>query len=112
MQAVGIDVQTTAVVTFAIAAALAGLAAILYVPLITILPTMGQLLIVKAFVVIIMGGLGRVDTTILAAFLLGEVEALTTQFVSASFVDAFAFMIMIATLFFRPFGLFGKKVGI
>jgi branched-chain amino acid transport system permease protein len=59
-----------------------------------------------------MGGLGRIDTTILSAFLLGEAEALIVQFISPSYVDALSFVVMLAVLLFRPRGLFGRKVGI
>lgn len=110
--AVGIDVQLVSMVTFAIGAGLAGLAAALYVPLATINPTMGQLLIIKAFVVVIMGGFGRFDATIVAALLLGEIESFTIQYITTAFVDVLSFVAMIAVLLFRPYGLFGRRVGI
>ena len=109
---VGINVQFVAAVTFAIAATLAGLAAVMYAPLVTIYPVMGQLITIKAFVAVIIGGLGRIDTTILAAVLLGEVESFIVQFVSPSYVDAFSFIAMLVVLLLRPQGLFGRKVGI
>jgi len=110
--AVGIDVQLVSMITFVIGAGLAGLAAALYVPLVTISPTMGQLLIIKAFVVVIMGGFGRFDATIVAALLLGEIESFTIQYVTTAFVDVLSFALMLSTLLFRPYGLFGRRVGI
>jgi branched-chain amino acid transport system permease protein len=110
--AVGIDIQFVSVVTFAIGAGLAGLAAALYVPLVTISPTMGDLLIIKAFVVVIMGGFGRFDATIFSAFLLGEIESFTIQYLTTAFVDVFSFAAMVAVLIFRPYGLFGRRVGL
>lgn len=110
--AVGIDVQLVSMLTFAIGAGLAGLAAALYVPLDTVSPTMGQLLIIKAFVVVIMGGFGRVDATIVSAFLLGVVEAFTIQYVTTAFVDVLSFLAMVAVLLLRPHGLFGRRIGI
>lgn len=110
--AVGIDVQLVSMLTFAIGAGLAGLAAALYVPLDTVSPTMGQLLIIKAFVVVIMGGFGRVDATIVSAFLLGVVEAFTIQYVTTAFVDVLSFLAMVAVLLLRPYGLFGRRIGI
>jgi branched-chain amino acid transport system permease protein len=110
--AVGINIQLVSMVTFAIGAGLAGLAAALYVPLDTITPGMGQLLVIKAFVVVIMGGFGRIDATIVSAFLLGVVEALTIQYVTTAFVDVLSFLVMVAVLLLRPYGLFGRRIGI
>jgi branched-chain amino acid transport system permease protein len=107
--AVGIDVQRVALVTFAIASGLAALAAVLYAPLINLLPTMGQPLTLKAFVVIIMGGIGRLDHTLYAALFLGVAEAMTAQFISVTWVDAIAFVVMLGVLAIRPQGLFARR---
>ena len=72
----------------------------------------GTLLTIKAFAAVIMGGFGRVSGTIIAAFILGIAEAFAIQYISSGYVDAIAFLIMIATLLFRPYGLFGRTVGI
>jgi branched-chain amino acid transport system permease protein len=110
--AMGINVQHVAVATFAIGAALVGVAAALAAPLTNITPTMGTLLTIKAFAAVIMGGFGRVSGAIIAAFILGIAEAFAIQYISSGYVDAIAFLIMIATLLFRPYGLFGRSVGI
>jgi branched-chain amino acid transport system permease protein len=109
---VGINVQLIAMVAFAIGSSLAGLAAVLAAPLTVITPTMGILLTVKAFAAIIMGGIGFVNGAVVSAFILGVAEALTIQYVSSAYVDAFSFVVMLAVLVFRPQGLFGKRVGI
>jgi branched-chain amino acid transport system permease protein len=110
--AMGINVQHVAIATFAIGSALVGLAGALAAPLSNITPTMGTLLTIKAFAAVIMGGFGRVSGTIIAAFILGIAEAFAIQYISSGYVDAIAFLIMIATLLFRPYGLFGRTVGI
>jgi branched-chain amino acid transport system permease protein len=111
-QVVGIDIRWIALVTFCISASLAGLAAALIAPLQTISPTMGALLTLKAFAVVVIGGLGKVTGAVYAAFLVGLAEAFATVYISSEYKDAVAFLLMIAFLIWRPRGLFGQKVGI
>ena len=111
-QVLGIDIRSVALVTFCVSASLAGLAAALIAPLQTISPTMGALLTLKAFAVVVIGGLGKVTGAIYAAFLVGLAEALATVYISSEYKDAVAFLLMIAFLIWRPRGLFGQKVGI
>ena len=111
-QVMGVDLSRVALVTFSLSAALAGLAAALIAPLQTISPTMGALLTLKAFAIVVIGGLGRVVGAIYAAFLVGLVEALATVYISLEYKDAVVYLLMIAVLLWRPHGLFGEKVGI
>ena len=109
---VGVDVQRVALATFALSAALAGGAAALVTPLFNIFPDMGALLTLKAFAAVITGGFGYVNGAIAAAFLIGVVESLAAGYVSYAYKDAFAFVIMIGVLLWRPQGLFGRRIGI
>jgi branched-chain amino acid transport system permease protein len=109
---VGIDIQRIALVTFALSAALAALAAALVTPLFNIFPDVGALLTLKAFAAVIVGGFGYVNGAIAASFLIGLAEALAAGYVSYAYKDAFAFIIMIAVLLWRPQGLFGRRIGI
>lgn len=109
---VGIEVKKISTVTFAASAALVALGAGLVDPLYNIEPTMGTILILKAFAAVIMGGFGQVKGAIYAAFILGIAEALTAGYFSSEFKDAIAFVLIIAVLLFRPQGLFGRKVGL
>jgi branched-chain amino acid transport system permease protein len=111
-EVLGIDIRFIALVTFAVSAGLAGLAAALVAPLQTISPTMGALLTLKAFAVVVIGGLGKVTGAIYAAFLVGLAEAFATVYISTEYKDAVAFLLMIAFLILRPRGLFGHRVGI
>ncbi|MDE3076830.1 MAG: branched-chain amino acid ABC transporter permease [Chloroflexota bacterium] len=111
-QVLGVDIGRVALVTFSLSAAMAGLAAALIAPLQTISPTMGALLTLKAFAIVVIGGMGKVMGAIYAAFLVGLVEALATVYVSSAYKDAVVFLMMIAVLLWRPRGLFGQKVGI
>ncbi len=110
--AVGIDAQRVAIMTFALGSALVGLGAGLNAPLGNITPTMGILLTIKAFAVVIMGGFGRVNGAIVSAFILGVAEAFIVQYFSSAYVDALSFLVMLGVLLLRPQGLFGRRVGI
>jgi branched-chain amino acid transport system permease protein len=69
---------------------------------------MGSLMIVKAFVIIILGGMGSVVGAIVGGFMLGLVESLAAGFISPSFKDLYAFLFLVAVLAVRPTGLFGR----
>jgi branched-chain amino acid transport system permease protein len=109
---VGVDVQRVAMVTFALSAALAAVAAALVSPLFNIFPDMGTTLTLKAFAAVVAGGFGYVNGAIAASFLIGLTEALAGSYVSYAYKDAIAFLIMIAVLLWRPQGLFGRRIGI
>jgi branched-chain amino acid transport system permease protein len=109
---VGVDVQRVAMVTFALSAALAALAAALVSPLFNIFPDMGTALTLKAFAAVVAGGFGYVNGAIAASFLIGITEALAGSYISYAYKDAIAFLIMIAVLLWRPQGLFGRRIGI
>ena len=109
---VGVDIERVALWTFALGAMLAGGAAALVTPLYNIFPDMGALLTLKAFAAVIVGGIGYVQGAILASFLIGITESLAAGYISYVYKDAFAFIIMIAVLLWRPQGLFGRRIGI
>ncbi len=105
---VGIDVDRVAALTMAVGSALGAAAGGLIGPIILVFPTMGSMLIVKAFVIIILGGMGSVVGAIVGGFLLGLVESLAAGFLSPSFKDLYAFLFLVIVLAIRPTGLFGK----
>lgn len=107
---VGINVRQVAMLTFALGGMVTGLAAALITPLFTVYPTMGSLLTLKALAAIVMGGMGQVNGPIFAAFIIGIVEALFGGYVSFAYKDAISFSLFILVLFFRPQGLFGRKI--
>lgn len=106
---VGIDSDRMASLTMAVGSALAAAAGGLIGPIILVFPTMGNLMIVKAFVIIILGGMGSVVGAIVGSFLLGLVESLAAGFISPSFKDLYAFLFLVVVLAVRPTGLFGAK---
>ncbi len=103
---VGINVNRISMLTFAIATALAAAAAVLMAPLAFISPEMGSVLILKAFVIVVLGGLGSMQGAIVGGYLLGILEALAIAYVSSAYKDVFAFAVLILILAIRPTGLF------
>jgi branched-chain amino acid transport system permease protein len=103
----GVDVERVAMVTFGLGTALAGAAGVLLGPSLYLYPTVGEILIVKCFVVVVLGGLGSVPGAIAGGVLLGVVESLGAVYVSMAWRDAIGFLIFLAVLLYRPAGLFG-----
>jgi branched-chain amino acid transport system permease protein len=104
---VGIDADRVASLTMAVGSALGAAAGGLIGPIVLVFPTMGSLMIVKAFVIIILGGMGSVVGAIIGGFILGLVESLAAGFISPSFKDLYAFLFLVIVLAVRPRGLFG-----
>jgi branched-chain amino acid transport system permease protein len=103
----GIDVERVAVVTFGLGTALAGAAGVLLAPSLYLYPTVGELLIVKCFVIVVLGGLGSVPGAIAGGILLGVVESFGAVYVSTTYKDGIGYVIFLLVLLFRPSGLFG-----
>jgi branched-chain amino acid transport system permease protein len=96
-------------VTFALGAALAGAAGMLYAvafPQITF--GMGIIPGLKAFVAAVLGGIGSIPGAFVGALIMGQAEALTMGFISTPMRDAVAFAILILVLLVRPTGIFGE----
>ena len=104
----GIHTERIAGVTMAIGSALAGVAGALIGPIAMVYPSMGENLIVKAFVITILGGMGSIVGAIVGGYLLGLIEALGAMYISVDYKDAFAFAVLVLVLTVRPQGLFGK----
>ncbi|MBY0612368.1 MAG: branched-chain amino acid ABC transporter permease [Beijerinckiaceae bacterium] len=103
---VGIDPAFVSTLTFAISGAIAGVAAVLFAPINLISPTMGDLVITKAFVIIILGGMGSVGGAILGGLIIGFAESFGAFYISTDYKDIIAFALLILILSLRPQGLF------
>lgn len=93
----------------AISAALAALAGVLAGPFLSVQPSMHLLPIVKAFAIVIVGGLGSIPGSILAALMLGYAETLVAYLISTSWTEIVSVLATLLTLVFRPAGIFGKR---
>ncbi len=103
---VGIEVGAVFRNTFALSVAAACLAGAVLTPFYLISPFVGNELLLKAFVVMVVGGMGNVTGAWLAGIFVGVVEALAAVFVTASLVNAIVFGLLIVILLVRPTGLF------
>jgi branched-chain amino acid transport system permease protein len=103
----GVDVERVAMITFGLGTALAGAAGVLLAPSLYLYPTVGELLVVKCFVIVVLGGLGSVPGAIAGGVLLGVVESLGAVYVSSTYKDGIGFVLFLAVLLYRPQGLFG-----
>ncbi len=105
----GIDSDMTAIISLAIGSALAGLAAILVLPLGNIVVEQGYNVLIFAVAVCVIGGLGSWSGTILASFIIGFAQILTETFVSSHFLMVVALLAIVVTLLIKPSGIFGKQ---
>jgi Branched-chain amino acid ABC-type transport system, permease components len=96
--------------TFIYSSALGGLAGILVAPILFVSVGMGSSIALKAFAASIIGGFGDVTGAIVGGLALGVVETFGAAYISVPYKDAFAFIVLVVFLLFRPQGLFGEKV--
>jgi branched-chain amino acid transport system permease protein len=107
---VGIDATKVSILTFAISGALAAVAATLFSPINLIYPSMGHLVIMKAFVIIILGGMGSIPGAIVGGLVIGFAESFGAFYVSTNYKDIIAFALLVLILSLRPQGLFPSGV--
>ncbi|MBW1691017.1 MAG: branched-chain amino acid ABC transporter permease [Deltaproteobacteria bacterium] len=105
----GINSNTIFPFSFGIGCGLAAAAGTLVSPLFLVSPYMGTLPMVKAFVVIVLGGLGSIIGAVIGGIILGLMESLVATFFGAVFQNAISFLILIVVLVLKPEGLFGEK---
>ena len=107
----GIDVNRTIAVTFAIGSALAALAGVLLCsayPSLT--PYTGSMPGIKAFVAAVFGGIGSIPGAMLGGIILGVIENLSKAYISSQLSDAIVFSVLIIVLLVRPTGILGKQI--
>ena len=95
--------------TIVIASALAGMAGALLGPVIVLTPFAGTSVIVKAFAIVIIGGFGNMQGTIVAGILVGLIEAFTVQYLGSGLIDLVVFSLLLFMLVVKPTGLIAEK---
>lgn len=110
-QLMGIDVNRTISMTFAIGSALAAIAGVLLCSTYpSLMPTTGALPGIKAFTAAVFGGIGSIPGALLGGILLGVIEILAKAYLSTQLSDAIVFAVLIVVLLVKPAGLLGKLV--
>ena len=103
----GVNIDVVSALGFGVGCALAGGAGGLLAPLFAVSPAMGALPVVKAFIIIIVGGMGSLPGAVLGGLLLGGVEGLGALFMGSAAVSILGFLMVIVVLLVRPRGLLG-----
>ena len=105
----GINADGLVALTFVLASALAGMSGAMLAPILVLTPFAGASVIVKAFAIVIIGGFGNMEGTILAGLLVGLIESFTTQFLDPGLIDIVVFGLLLAMLAVRPQGLVSER---
>ena len=107
----GINVNNTISMTFAIGSGLGAVAGIIYgLSYSLINPYLGAMLGIKAFIAAVLGGIGSIQGAMIGGLIIGVAEAFTVSYISSTFSDAVVFGILIFILLVKPAGLFGQNV--
>ena len=110
-QLMGIDVNTTISVTFAIGSALAAVAGVLFCSVYpNLTPTTGSMPGIKAFTAAVFGGIGSIPGALLGGVLLGMIEIFASAYISTQLSNAIVFAVLIIVLLVRPTGLLGRQI--
>ena len=110
-QLMGINVNQTISLTFAIGSALAAVAGVLLCSTVpTLMPTTGAMPGIRAFTAAVFGGIGSIPGAMLGGILLGIIETFSKAYISTQFSDAIVFSVLIIILLVKPAGLLGKQV--
>jgi branched-chain amino acid transport system permease protein len=109
----GVNINAVYTATFALGSGLAAAAGALLGPVFVVTPTMGNLAALKAFAIVILGGLGNIKGATIGGFILAFVEEIGAGYVSSGYRDAMGFLLIIIVLLFKPTGLFtrAERVG-
>ncbi|MEM3390956.1 MAG: branched-chain amino acid ABC transporter permease, partial [Archaeoglobaceae archaeon] len=106
---IGIDVEKVLIATFALSSALAGIAGILYAQIFNVYPATILRVLIYAFAVVILGGLGSFRGSVLASFIIGYIFVATMKTLGAQWSEFVMLITIIAILAVRPTGLFGVR---
>jgi branched-chain amino acid transport system permease protein len=106
----GIDVRRMSLLAFGLGSALAGTAGALVAPTYYIYPDVGHAFTLKAFVIVVLGGMGSVVGATLGGVLIGVTESVAAAYLASGLKEAVVLALFVALLLFRPSGLLGKSV--
>jgi branched-chain amino acid transport system permease protein len=107
-QLMGINVKAMSVLAFGIGSALAGVAGALISPTYYIFPQVGSAFTLKAFVIVVLGGMGSVIGATLGGVIIGVTESLSAVYIASGLKELVVFVLFLGLLLFKPSGLLGK----
>ena len=110
----GVNINAIYTATFALGSGLAAAAGALLGPVFVVTTTMGNIAALKAFAIVILGGLGSIQGAAIGGFILAFAEEIGSGYISSGYRDAMGFILIILVLMFRPTGLFnvrGERIG-
>ena len=105
----GIDQYKIYNVAFGIGAATTGIAAVTLIPFYNVFPTVGVLFDIKGFIIVVLGGLGSIRGALMGGILVGLIESVGPQFMTATWTEAIVYGLFLLVLFVKPSGLFGQR---
>ena len=105
----GIDTYKIYNIAFGIGASTAGVGGVMLSAFYYVQPNVGSLFGIKAFIIVVLGGLGSVAGALLGGIIVGLIESVGAQFISSTMTEGIVYCIFLTVLFFRPSGLFGIK---
>jgi len=106
----GVNPKRVNLLSFGLGCALAGAAGVILTPIFPVTPTIGVGVSLTAFIVVVLGGMGSFAGCVVGGLVLGIVENLGAAYISSAYKQLFGFIILIMVLFFKPAGLFGRRV--
>ncbi|HBP30754.1 MAG TPA: branched-chain amino acid ABC transporter permease [Advenella kashmirensis] len=106
---VGVNISRVYTLTFALGSSLAAITGALLAPVFVVSPTMGDLASLKAFAIVILGGLGNLAGAALGGFALAMIEEFGAGYISTAYRDALGFLVILFVMIVRPQGLFAIK---
>jgi branched-chain amino acid transport system permease protein len=108
-QLMGINVSAMSVLAFGLGSALAGIAGALIAPTYYIFPQVGSAFTLKAFVIVVLGGMGSVAGAMLGGVIIGVTESLAAVYIDSGLKELVVYVLFLGLLLFRPSGLLGKS---
>jgi branched-chain amino acid transport system permease protein len=104
----GIDVEKLRALALGLSLGLAGISGVIFSTIFYIFPDIGSLIVFKAFVITVLGGLGNVVGALCGSFILGVIESISSLILPYAFKDLISFLVFLFILLVKPKGLFGK----
>lgn len=105
----GVDIYRIYNIAFGLGIALTGVTGALLTPFYPVYPTVGFVFDIRAFMIVVLGGLGSIQGALLAGLIIGLIESVGAQFMETSWTAGLIFLIFLLVLYFKPEGMFGFK---